>query len=375
MPARPHSATVVSIFERSRPAPSDAPGVARFQLAYVPIADLKRGVSCGFQVVVGADEQELDERREWASPALEAEAVAFALGRLAEPPPNCFLLVPVSPLALIRDEVQQALGELPRLDGIAIEITEGAGSVSSEDLRAALARSRARGATLAISDTDSGYGCLRQIVDLRPQFVKIGGTFTSEVDRDEAKAAVVEMVGTLAGRMDAWLIAEGVSRREELDALIHLRVPLAQGPACGPARPRMRGIDPETARHINRRASAREDGAGIVSLLERRPTLEEGAAPDELAAAFLADARFDYVVLTDSAQRPVGLAERAAFLRREPHLTEPMLVSAGDTVRDVAWRAMTRPKSARFDPAVCCDVQGRFVGIVRMERLFESMPG
>jgi EAL domain-containing protein (putative c-di-GMP-specific phosphodiesterase class I) len=46
-----------------------------------------------------------------------------------------------------------------------------------------------------------------------------------DVDRDEAKSAIVEMVGYFASQIDAWLLAEGVERAEELDALVVLGVP------------------------------------------------------------------------------------------------------------------------------------------------------
>lgn len=37
------------------------------------------------------------------------------------------------------------------------------------------------------------------------------------------------MLGTFASRVDAWILAEGVERVEELDALVTLGVPLVQG--------------------------------------------------------------------------------------------------------------------------------------------------
>ena len=56
-----------------------------------------------------------------------------------------------------------------------------------------------------------------------------------DVDRDPAKHALVETFGTLAGRLDAWLLAEGIEREGEREVLAAMGVPLAQG--FGLARP------------------------------------------------------------------------------------------------------------------------------------------
>lgn len=46
------------------------------------------------------------------------------------------------------------------------------------------------------------------------------------------------MLGRFAGQLDAWVLAEGVERTAELESLIRLRVPLAQGYLLGrPAEP------------------------------------------------------------------------------------------------------------------------------------------
>ena len=58
------------------------------------------------------------------------------------------------------------------------------------------------------------------------------------IRHDEAKRALVEMLGTFAHRIEARLLAEGVERPGELETLAGLRVPLAQGYHLGrPARP------------------------------------------------------------------------------------------------------------------------------------------
>jgi hypothetical protein len=50
-----------------------------------------------------------------------------------------------------------------------------------------------------------------------------------------------------------------------------------------------------------------------------------------------------------------------------------MRVELGETLTGVARRAMARPAAERFDPVVCCDPRGRYVGVVKVERLIDGM--
>ncbi|MBA2636975.1 MAG: hypothetical protein H0U79_01935 [Solirubrobacterales bacterium] len=50
-----------------------------------------------------------------------------------------------------------------------------------------------------------------------------------------------------------------------------------------------------------------------------------------------------------------------------------MRVKATSQVADVARRAMTRPLVDRFDPLLCCDDLGRYIGVVRVERLVDRL--
>ena len=64
---------------------------------------------------------------------------------------------------------------------------------------------------------------------------------------------------------------------------------------------------------------------------------------------------------------------RDAFLRHEQSRHVPLRVERGSRVSEVARRAMTRPAAERFDPVVCYDEAGRYVGLVRVERLVEAL--
>src|SRR3712207_1196977 len=196
-----------------------------------------------------------------------------------------FLAVNASPRALLAPEVREAFAAAGWLDRVIVEVTEQT-DADMDALCAELDALRARGALIAVDDAGAGYGSLSRITALRPDFVKIDRGLVANVDAEPAKAAVVETLGELASRIDAWIIAEGVERMEELDALMELRVPLAQGFAFGAPVPGMREIEPGLGLHIRARYRPAGGERAIAGLVEATPTLPEPVSQRALDVLF-----------------------------------------------------------------------------------------
>ena len=112
--------------------------------------------------------------------------------------------------------------------------------------------------------------------------------------------------------------------------------------------------------------------AGIMAPL---PALDDGVSLDAVATLFLEDPANDYAVLVDAGEHPVRLVDRAALLRAEPYEREPTTIAAESPLAVVAQCATSRPAGERFDPVVCTDDQGRYVGAVRVEDLLQALAG
>jgi hypothetical protein len=52
-----------------------------------------------------------------------------------------------------------------------------------------------------------------------------------------------------------------------------------------------------------------------------------------------------------------------------------MRVAVDTDLVEATHRALTRPVGQRFHPLLCTDPAGRFVGVVRMERLVSHLAG
>ena len=347
---------------------------------FQPIVDLKRGMACGYELFARFSGPPNEPPEAWFSAAaelgqggeLDAVVIRKGLALRDALPANCFLTLNVSPRSLLSRQVQDALRAARPLAGVVLEITEQTAVDDYEVLAAALVALRAAGVRVAVNDAGSAYASLRQIIALRPEFVKVDRAFIADLDRDEAKAAVVQMLGEFAGRIDAWVVAEGVERREELDALIRLRVPMSQGYLLGRPLEAMAEVEHGLGSHMRSRSYARLSDAGVGVLVEPAPVVRDQDGREVFSRFFAEHLPSDFISVVDSRRRPVAVVARSG-LREADGVHAPLTVTAGSSVADVALRAMTRPPSERFVPVVCCDEAGRYLGLVRVERLVAEL--
>ncbi|NMO53269.1 EAL domain-containing protein [Actinoplanes sp. TBRC 11911] len=339
---------------------------------YQPIVDLARGVVVGYEALTRFEGYPVSNPELWFGAAgrhgrgadLQATALRKALAERGGLPRNCFLTVNVGPEVLDHPAIRKVWADEGDLRGLVVELTEHFAVDDYTALEPDLNRLRAAGALIAVDDAGSGYAGLTHLLTLRPSMIKLDRALVQDVDQDEAKRALVEMVGTFAGRIDAWLLAEGIERAGELEALAALQVPLAQGyhlsrPA-GPWAP----ITDE-AGHLLTMQSVNRDRSGLRPLLERSATVTDVG---DAYAAF-ADPTVDLVVLCDDYQRPIAaIDDRTSPI---PLVIPDMKVNVGTRPADAAARAVTRPDWTR--PLLCTDDNGRYVGVVRMPRLIQAI--
>ena len=347
---------------------------------FQPIVDLQRGEVCGYEALARFTDwpgvppadvfQAADDHG--IGGALEAQMVREVLEARPHVAADRFLSVNLSPHAAMTPEVQEAFAEHDRLDSVIVEITEQT-DTDLYVLAAVLAELRARGALIAVDDAGAGYGSLARITALHPHFVKIDRSLVHNLDNEPAKAAVVETLSELASRIDAWVVAEGIERLEELDALIRMRIPLGQGYAFGRPGPGMAELEPELAGHIRTRYRPAARELQISALIEAVPTLPEPVSGRALGVLFDRRPGPEYIALVDGQGRPSGLVRREDHVRHDGPVRSLMLVTRDMPLAAVGRRAMARPAARRFDPLMCCDESGRYAGLVRIERIVDAL--
>ena len=107
-------------------------------------------------------------------------------------------------------------------------------------------------------------------------------------------------------------------------------------------------------------------------MLERVASLPIGTDLAAIVARCLDDDQ-EWLVLVDAAGLPVRLVERAAMLRCEPFEHAVATVPAAQTLAGAARRALSRAPASRLRPLVACDADGRYIGLLRIERLLAEL--
>ncbi len=86
-----------------------------------------------------------------------------------------------------------------------------------------------RGFLTAIDDFGAGYSGLNLLADFQPHLVKLDMALTRDIDRDAVRRAIVGGVIGTCKALGCKVVAEGIERAGELDALRQMGVTLFQG--------------------------------------------------------------------------------------------------------------------------------------------------
>jgi EAL domain-containing protein (putative c-di-GMP-specific phosphodiesterase class I) len=334
-------------------------------LVFQPIVDLAGATIAGYEALsrfpgaAGPDVWFAAAAEAGVAAELEALAIHKALAVVDALPPDTFLTVNVSPHLLGCAPVRDALATRPDLRRVVVELTEHAPVRDLDALRRQCDELRDRGALIALDDAGSGYSGLQQLAALRPQVVKLDRALVSDADTDPVRVALAEMLGEFAGRIDAWLLAEGIETPAELAAFAQLGVPLAQGWLLGRPSAGFAPLSAEVTRLVRAQVARIRLTDTVASLV--RP-IRQHARDEELPAvppAVLRGAQGEPTTLVLLDPRTGQVYEAPVSLRVHPTAD----------ITEVLQRALTRVPAVRFDPVLCTDRSGHVLGLLRIEDL------
>jgi EAL domain-containing protein (putative c-di-GMP-specific phosphodiesterase class I) len=205
-------------------------------MVWQPIVDLVTGEDVGYEALAripGPPDQPPDR---WFAEAvdvglgeaLEMMAVRAALEGLPDLPAHAYLAINVSPDLIRAPALAAVLAAVPG-ERIVLEMTEHAPIDQYEALNVGIERHRAAGVRMAADDVGAGFASLRHILRLRPEIMKLDATLTRGIDADPARRSLAAAMARFAADLGACLVAEGIERPGELDALREAGVRFGQG--------------------------------------------------------------------------------------------------------------------------------------------------
>jgi len=112
---------------------------------------------------------------------------------------------------------------------IVLELTEQQTIVNPRAFAATLQKLRDRGFRIALDDFGEGSSNLNLFQDLRPDYLKISGTFCRNLAHDPFKQIIVQSTAEMAARAGTATIMEAVETAEEAEVLRRLGIDYAQG--------------------------------------------------------------------------------------------------------------------------------------------------
>lgn len=204
-----------------------------------PVFNLATGAIRGFEALARfpGDEHSPDW---WFSRAyavglgvhLELYTVAKALALLPQLPEPYRLAVNVGP-NVVMDERFAALFDSVDVHRVTLELTEHDAIDDYTQLLTALGTLRDRGLKLSVDDAGNGYAGLSHIRKLLPDAIKLDRDLTTGIDTDPARAALATALVAFAAHTDAFVIAEGIERQAEADAVLAIGIAFGQGYLLG----------------------------------------------------------------------------------------------------------------------------------------------
>jgi EAL domain-containing protein (putative c-di-GMP-specific phosphodiesterase class I)/CheY-like chemotaxis protein len=166
-----------------------------------------------------------------------ADRVAICTGRwLTTLPEEVDLFINVHPaelsdLSQVRDRLEVLR---PWSQRIILEITERSDVLQMESWRNTRDFLVGAGFRFAVDDLGSGYNSLSVLAELRPAFMKVDRSIVSNIERDDHKQRLLELLSLFARATETQLIVEGIETESEAAVVRRIGVDLLQGYLFGP---------------------------------------------------------------------------------------------------------------------------------------------
>jgi EAL domain-containing protein (putative c-di-GMP-specific phosphodiesterase class I) len=85
------------------------------------------------------------------------------------------------------------------------------------------------GFQIALDDVGAGYASLEAVMELAPEFIKVDRAFCAGIDEDPSRQGLLRAMQSLAERIGARIIGEGLDTLEELETLGRIGIHFGQG--------------------------------------------------------------------------------------------------------------------------------------------------
>ncbi|MBY6409891.1 EAL domain-containing protein [Rhodococcoides corynebacterioides] len=160
---------------------------------------------------------------------LELAAVQRAVLASHHLEPDAFLAINVSATTITASDLTRLLLPLATQRRVVVEITEHDLVRDYHQLTLALDDLRAAGLSISVDDVGAGHSGLRQLVEIKPDVIKLDASIVRGLDHDRLRRAAAKALTDFARDIGAECIYEGIETDAELHAARTLGATMVQG--------------------------------------------------------------------------------------------------------------------------------------------------
>lgn len=131
--------------------------------------------------------------------------------------------------SLLADLVDGARALGLEADSLVLEITERVAITEWQAFHACLESLREAGVKVAIDDMGSGYSSLKTVGEIEPDYLKFDLSLVSDIHHSAIKRELLAALVTLARKIAARPIAEGIEKPEEFEVVRGMGIDYGQG--------------------------------------------------------------------------------------------------------------------------------------------------
>ena len=174
---------------------------------------------------------------------------------------------------------------------------------------------RSQGLRIALDDMGAGFNCLSVLAMVRSDFIKVDRGLVHEARGSRVRSVLLEALVSMAERLGATVIAEGLERQEDVAFCRSLGINLVQGfllakPAHALLTGKLGVPAADKAKLVQR-----VDRFCITDVIESPPAFDIQTPLTLVRQAFRESPELPWCVLTDG-DRPVGVLHRGKALSR-----------------------------------------------------------
>jgi len=312
---------------------------------------------------------------------------------------NAYLFINICPEALMdpahRVGITDELADKWSIskERIVLEITEETAIHNCKLFKDTIVYYKKRGYKIAIDDFGAGYGGLKMLSIIEPDFVKIDRHFISNIHKATVKFNLVNSIASACHRLGIKVIAEGIEQGEELKVVMNMGIELLQGYYLCKPLPilnRDRAVIPTVHSKKTNWGSTKGEQYFIGDIADRVDPILPSARLTTAFNRFIRTPELRSLPVVED-ERVVGILHRNRFLENNilgkygygMHLNatkciadimeQPsLMVEADTTLEDVAQRIQSRKFEFLYDD-ICVLKNGKYYGIVAVHSLLDAI--